>query len=56
MITTDHSFVQHLVDTGRLSVADAEHHPKRSMLLRVLGDIDADVPVDISVRERNNFV
>ncbi|WP_062517501.1 PP2C family protein-serine/threonine phosphatase [Demequina gelatinilytica] len=50
-VTTDHSFVQHLVDTGRLSVADAEHHPKRSMLLRVLGDIDADVPVDISVRE-----
>jgi protein phosphatase len=50
-VTTDHSFVQHLVDTGRLSVADAEHHPKRSMLLRVLGDIDADIPVDISVRE-----
>lgn len=50
-ITTDHSFVQHLVDTGRLSLADAENHPKRSMLLRVLGDIDADVPVDISVRE-----
>lgn len=50
-VTTDHSFVQHLVDTGRLSVADAENHPKRSMLLRVLGDIDADVPVDISVRE-----
>ncbi|WP_084125103.1 PP2C family serine/threonine-protein phosphatase [Demequina sp. NBRC 110054] len=50
-VTTDHSFVQHLVDTGRLSAAEAEHHPKRSMLLRVLGDIDADVPVDISVRE-----
>lgn len=50
-VTTDHSFVQHLVDTGRLSQADAENHPKRSMLLRVLGDIDADVPVDISVRE-----
>lgn len=50
-VTTDHSFVQHLVDTGRLSVADAENHPKRSMLLRVLGDIDADVPVDISARE-----
>lgn len=50
-VTTDHSFVQHLVDTGRLSAADAEHHPKRSMLLRVLGDMDADVPVDISVRE-----
>ena len=50
-VTTDHSFVQHLVDTGRLSAADAENHPKRSMLLRVLGDVDADVPVDISVRE-----
>jgi protein phosphatase len=50
-VTTDHSFVQHLVDTGRLSAADAENHPKRSMLLRVLGDIDADVPVDISARE-----
>lgn len=50
-VTTDHSFVQHLVDTGRLSAADAENHPKRSMLLRVLGDVDADVPVDISARE-----
>src|SRR5664279_5170029 len=50
-VTTDHSFVQHLVDTGRLSAADAEHHPKRSMLLRVLGDVDADIPVDISARE-----
>jgi protein phosphatase len=50
-ITSDHTFVQHLVDTGRLSAADAEHHPKRSMLLRVLGDVDADVPVDVSARE-----
>jgi protein phosphatase len=39
------------VDTGRLSQADAENHPKRNLVLRVLGDIDADVPVDISVRE-----
>ncbi len=50
-VTSDHTFVQHLVDTGRLSVADAENHPKRNLVLRVLGDIDADVPVDISVRE-----
>jgi protein phosphatase len=50
-VTTDHTFVQHLVDTGRLSAADAESHPKRNLILRVLGDIDADVPVDISVRE-----
>jgi serine/threonine protein phosphatase PrpC len=50
-VTSDHTFVQHLVDTGRLSVADAESHPKRNLILRVLGDIDANVPVDISVRE-----
>lgn len=50
-VTSDHTFVQHLVDTGRLSVADAENHPKRNLILRVLGDVDADVPVDISVRE-----
>lgn len=50
-VTRDHTFVQHLIDTGRLSAADAEHHPKRNLILRVLGDIDADVPVDISVRE-----
>lgn len=50
-VTTDHSFVQHLVDTGRLSASDAENHPKRSMLLRVLGDVDSEVPVDISARE-----
>lgn len=50
-VTSDHTFVQHLVDTGRLSMADAENHPKRNLVLRVLGDIDADVPVDISVRE-----
>lgn len=50
-VTSDHTFVQHLVDTGRLSMADAENHPKRNLILRVLGDIDANVPVDISVRE-----
>ena len=50
-VTSDHTFVQHLVDTGRISQADAESHPKRNLVLRVLGDIDADVPVDISVRE-----
>lgn len=50
-VSNDHTFVQHLVDTGRISVADAENHPKRNLVLRVLGDIDANVPVDISVRE-----
>ncbi|PYF97771.1 protein phosphatase [Georgenia satyanarayanai] len=50
-VTTDHTFVQHLVETGRLSPEQAERHPQRSVLLRVLGDTDGDVILDESVRE-----
>lgn len=50
-VTTDHTFVQHLVDSGRISPEEAERHPQRSVLLRVLGDIDADVVPDTSMRE-----
>lgn len=50
-VTTDHTFVQHLVDIGRLSAEQAERHPQRSVLLRVLGDTDGDVILDESVRE-----
>ena len=45
-VTTDHSFVQYLVDSGRLSPEEAEHHPQRSVLLRVLGDTESDVVLD----------
>ncbi|KSW29072.1 Stp1/IreP family PP2C-type Ser/Thr phosphatase [Cellulomonas sp. B6] len=50
-VTTDHTFVQHLVDTGRITPEEAEHHPQRSVVMRVLGDFDADVTADLSVRE-----
>ena len=50
-VTTDHTFVQHLVDTGRITPEEAEHHPQRSVVMRVLGDFDADVSADLSVRE-----
>ncbi|ACQ78296.1 protein serine/threonine phosphatase [Beutenbergia cavernae DSM 12333] len=50
-ITSDHTFVQHLVDIGRLTEEEAEHHPQRSVLLRVLGDSGPDVVLDESVRE-----
>ncbi|WP_324650198.1 PP2C family serine/threonine-protein phosphatase [Georgenia sp. H159] len=50
-VTADHTFVQHLVDIGRLSPEQAERHPQRSVLLRVLGDTDGDVILDESVRE-----
>ncbi|MEE6281655.1 PP2C family protein-serine/threonine phosphatase [Georgenia sp. MJ170] len=50
-VTTDHTFVQHLIDLGRLTPEQAERHPQRSVLLRVLGDTDGDVVFDESVRE-----
>lgn len=45
-VTTDHTFVQHLVETGRLTPEEAEHHPQRSVLLRVLGDNSSDIVLD----------
>jgi serine/threonine protein phosphatase PrpC len=50
-VTTDHTFVQHLVNTGRITPEEAEQHPQRSVLLRVLGDFDPVIPLDISMRE-----
>lgn len=50
-VTVDHTFVQYLVDTGKISADQAEHHPQRSVLLRVLGDTESDVILDESVRE-----
>lgn len=35
-LTADHTFVQSLVDEGRISAADARTHPHRSVILRVL--------------------
>ncbi len=45
-VTTDHTFVQHLVEAGRLTAEEAEHHPQRSVLLRVLGDNESDIVLD----------
>ncbi len=45
-ITTDHTFVQRLVDSGRITPEEARYHPRRSVLMRVLGDMDDDPEVD----------
>lgn len=50
-VTHDHTFVQHLVDTGQLTEEEAENHPQRSVLLRVLGDAHGALELDESVRE-----
>jgi PPM family protein phosphatase len=44
-LTEDHSLVAELVRSGKLSPEEAETHPQRSMITRVLGtdpDVDAD--------------
>ncbi len=49
-ITRDHTFVQSLVDEGRITAEQAEHHPQRSLLTRAL-DGRGEVDLDLSVRE-----
>ncbi len=49
-ITKDHSFVQALLDEGRITPEEAEHHPQRSMVTRVLTGREDDEP-DLSLRE-----
>ena len=49
-ITKDHSFVQQLVDEGRLSKEDAGSHPQRSVVTRVMTGQPEDEP-DTSLRE-----
>jgi len=49
-ITHDDTLVQSLVDEGRISEAEAGHHPQRSVITRAL-DGRGDVDFDTSVRE-----
>ena len=49
-VTKDHSFVQTLVDEGRITAEEAQTHPQRSLVTRVLtGSVD-DEP-DLVVRQ-----
>ena len=50
-ITCDHSYVQHLIDTGRITPAEAKNHQQRNVVMRVLGDFDIDPHPDISIRK-----
>ena len=50
-ITSDHTFVQRLVDTGRITPEEAAVHPRRSVLMRVLGDVDVEPEVDTHIVE-----
>ncbi|WP_137122839.1 PP2C family protein-serine/threonine phosphatase [Segeticoccus rhizosphaerae] len=49
-ITRDHSFVQSLLDEGRITPDEALHHPQRSLVTRVMTGRADDDP-DLSLRE-----
>lgn len=49
-ITKDHSFVQQLVDSGRITREEAGRHPQRSLVTRVMTGSPEDEP-DLSIRE-----
>lgn len=48
-VTRDHTFVQRLVDSGRITAEEAAVHPRRSVLMRVLGDVDLTPEIDVEV-------
>ncbi|MEY4313393.1 MAG: hypothetical protein RLZZ319_902 [Actinomycetota bacterium] len=45
-VTTDHTFVQKLVETGRITPEEAAVHPRRNVLMRVLGDFEGALDID----------
>ncbi|MFV0251877.1 MAG: PP2C family protein-serine/threonine phosphatase [Beutenbergiaceae bacterium] len=46
-VTTDHTHVQRLIDTGQLTVEQARTHPYRAMLLRSLDDQSDGPDLDV---------
>lgn len=49
-ITHDHTYVQTLVDAGRITEEEAMIHPRRSLLMRALDGMNP-VEADLSIRE-----
>ncbi|GAB3268424.1 hypothetical protein GCM10027449_01740 [Sinomonas notoginsengisoli] len=47
-MSTDHTFVQRLINEGRLRPEEAETHPHKNVLMRVLGDVDASPELDLA--------
>lgn len=46
-VTKDHTFVQQLIDSGKLTEEEALVHPRRNVIMRVLGDTSEEPEFDI---------
>lgn len=47
LLSRDHSYVQHLVDSGKISPEEAESHPQKNLITRAVG-IEPSVKADVS--------
>jgi protein phosphatase len=58
-LTSDHSFVQALIDAGHITEEEAQEHPMRNVLYRALGqseDLDVDTLNDIDLHSGDRMV
>jgi protein phosphatase len=44
-VTTDHSVVQNLIEQGKITKEEAEHHPKKNLITRALG-VEKNIEID----------
>lgn len=49
-VTRDHTYVQTLIDSGRIAPEEAHTHPRRNLLMRAIDGVHPAEP-DVSVRE-----
>ena len=49
-LTQDHTYVQSLVDQGKLAPDEAASHPQRALLVRALGAGAGQVEADLALR------
>lgn len=52
-VTTDHSLVQDLINQGKLTEKEAEHHPNKNLITRAVG-VDKRIEIDFSQLDLNN--
>lgn len=58
-LTSDHSFVQALVDAGHITDDEADRHPMKNVLYRALGqseDLDVDLDPDVSIHAGDRLI
>lgn len=58
-VTKDHTFVQKLIDAGRITPEEALFHPRRNVLMKVLGDSQQEPEFDvhhIEIRPGDRFL